>query len=363
MRTLSKLAIVALPAAAACGPVGTKGLDLTAPVTQPPAAADAQAPASGADGQASSSGGSAPGGYSVDGSKVYDSNHVAHVFHGVGRPSLEWSTSGQYLSLADYMAMASWKANVVRVSLNEDFWLTGSPQYSASYPAVVDQQIQWAESAGLDVIVDLHWSDKGDFATAPAQQRMADAHSVTFWTQVATRYKGDGRVMFELYNEPHDVPWDVWLSGGPSGDGFTVAGMQQLNDAVRQTGAMNLVFIAGLDWAFDLSGVPTHRVVGPNIVWVSHPYAQNARQLAPSWNGAFGYLATTDPVMLTEFGDTSSCETAFDSQLISYADTLGISWSAYAWFVSGCSFPSLIDDWTGVPSAFGQIVKSALLAY
>jgi hypothetical protein len=66
---------------------------------------------------------------------------------------------------------------------------------------------------------------------------------------------------------------------------------------------------------------------------------------------------------LTEFGDTSSCETAFDSQLIAYADMLGISWSAYAWFVSGCMFPSLIGDWTDTPTAGGQVVKSALLSY
>jgi len=349
---------------AACGPIGSKAVAVSEPAPQeitdaepnPPTAADSE-------GGAAASGAAAPGGYSVEGPTVYDSNHVAHLFHGVDRPSLEWNSAGEFLSAQDYAAMASWKANVVRISLNQDFWLPGGTQYSPGYPAVVDQQIQWAEAAGLDVLVDLHWSDKGDFATPAAQQRMADAHSITFWGQVADRYKGDGRVMFELYNEPHDVPWGVWLDGGPSGDGFTVAGMQQLNDAVRQTGAMNLVFIAGLDWAFDLSGVATNRVKGPNIVWVSHPYAQNAQQQPASWSDAFGYLRATDPVMLTEFGNTSSCDTTFDSQLISYSDMLGISWSAYAWFVSGCAFPSLISDWTAVPTASGQVVKSALLSY
>jgi endoglucanase len=346
---------------AGCGPIGVKGV--TEVDTPPPSEAGdaASTPDSGA--AQPGSGPIAPHGYSVEGPTVYDSNHVPHVFHGVDRPSLEWSPIGQYLSEQDYEAMATWKANVVRISLNQDFWLAGGSQYFAGYPGVVDQQIQWAESAGLDVIVDLHWSDRGDFNTTAAQQRMADAHSVTFWSQVAARYKGDGRVMFELYNEPHDVPWSVWLDGGPSGDGFTVAGMQQLNDAVRQTGALNLVFIAGLDWAFDLSGVATNRVRGSNIVWVSHAYGQNAQQQAGSWYAAFGYLKATDPVMLTEFGSTSSCATAYESALISYADTLGISWSAYAWFVSGCAFPSLIADWTGTPTASGQVVRSALMSY
>jgi|HubBroStandDraft_2_1064218.scaffolds.fasta_scaffold50486_2 endoglucanase len=377
----AKLAILISVGAAACGPIGAKGVALSEPTPQTSVdsgstqaafdagaglvAFDAEAGLAASDSGAGSqaSGGIVPGGYSVEGPTVYDSAHVAHLFHGVDRPSLEWSSSGQFLSAADYMTMAGWKANVVRISLNQDFWLPGGSQYSAGYPAIVDQQVQWAEAAGLDVILDLHWSDKGDFGVTAAQQRMADAHSITFWSQVADRYKDDGRVLFELYNEPHDVPWNVWLNGGPSGDGFTVAGMQQLSDTVRQTGATNLVLIAGLDWAFDLSGVALNRVRGTNIIWVSHPYAQNARQQAASWGAAFGYLRATDPVMLTEFGDTSSCETAFDSQLIAYANMLGISWSAYAWFVSGCAFPSLIGDWTGVPTAGGQVVKNALLSY
>jgi endoglucanase len=349
----------------ACGPIGSKAVavvDLSS--SQGVVDASESPPLSaGPDAGGSDASSIAPGGYSVEGPTIYDASHVAHLFHGVDRPSLEWSAIGQALSAQDYANMASWKANVVRISLNQDFWLPGGSQYSAGYPAIVDQQIQWAEAAGLDVLIDLHWSDRGDFDTTAAQQRMADAHSVTFWTQVAGLYQGDGHVMFELYNEPHDVTWSVWLDGGPSGDGFMVAGMQELYDTVRQTGAQNLVFIAGLDWAFDLSGVATNRVRGSNIVWVSHPYAQNAQQQPSSWFGAFGYLRATDPVMLTEFGNTSSCDTTYDSQLIAYTDAHAISWSGYAWFVSGCAFPSIISDWAGTPSAAGQVVKSALLSY
>ncbi len=54
---------------------------------------------------------------------------------------------------------------------------------------------------------------------------MADQNSVTFWADVANKYKGDGRVIFELYNEPPDVSWDVWVERrSERRDGFTVAG-------------------------------------------------------------------------------------------------------------------------------------------
>ena len=101
---------------------------------------------------------------------------------------------------------------------------------------------------------------------------MADDNSLTFWSEVATRYKGDGRVLFELYNEPHDVSWGVWKSGGDDGVGWHAAGMQQLHDAVRAAGAENLVIVGGLNWAFDLSGVPRSRISGHNIVYATHPY-------------------------------------------------------------------------------------------
>jgi len=357
--------------AAACGPVGASGggggaagaasAPAAVPSGGPPGSGDASVPSADA-GAAPPADGGAAGGYTVDGPTVYDAARRPHLFHGVDRPSLEWASTGDMLSQDDYRVMASWKANVVRIALNQDFWLSDSPAFDAGYAALVDQQVQWAEGAGLDVILDLHWSDRGDYAQMPGQQRMADAHSVTFWTQLASRYKGDPRVLFELYNEPHDVSWDVWLNGGPSGDGFTVTGMQALYDAVRAAGASNLVVIGGLQYAFDLSGVATHRVKGRDILWATHPYNQKGKQPS-NFDAAFGTLAGTDPVIATEFGDTTSCAADYSSAVLAYADAHHISWTAWAWFVSGCTFPSIISDWSGTPNAAGQVVKTALAGY
>ena len=103
----------------------------------------------------------APGGYYVNGNTICTADGQPHLFHGVDRPSLEWSPDGDHLSAADFQLMSTWKANVVRVALNQDFWLSGSPYYDADYAARVDSAIGWAEDAGMDVILDLHWSDAG----------------------------------------------------------------------------------------------------------------------------------------------------------------------------------------------------------
>jgi hypothetical protein len=313
----------------------------------------------------------APGGYYVNGNTVCTADAQPHLFHGVDRPSLEWSPRGVNLSPSDFDLMASWKANVVRIALNQDFWLPGSTLSDPTYPARVDNAINWAESAGMDVILDLHWSDRGVLGSCSTscQQVMADSNSTTFWSDVAGRYKNDGRVLFELYNEPHDVTWNVWKSGGNSGQGWTSVGMQQLYAAVRATGADNLVIAGGLNYAFDLSGVPSNRITGYNILYATHPYNYSGKTPA-AWDQAWGFLTATAPVIVTEFGDGSAaagdgtaCASAYSQDLITYADAHNASWTAWAWYPGGCKFPSVVSDWNGTPNAPGMVVKTALLGY
>ncbi len=307
----------------------------------------------------------APGGYYVSGNTVCTADGRPHLFHGVDRPSLEWSTAGENVSPEDFRLMASWNANVVRIALNQDFWISASPQFNPSYAPLVDRAVVWAETAGMDVILDLHWSDAGILGgcTSACQQMMPDVNSITFWSEVAARYRDDGRVLFELYNEPHDVSWATWKSGGTTSTGYQAVGMQQLYDTIRAAGAQNLVLIGGLDWGYDLSGVPANRISGYNIAYATHPYNSPGRR-PRNWDNSWGFLTQTDPVIVTEFGTaTSDCITDYSAQLIAYADAHATSWTAWAWYPGGCAFPALIDDWSATPSASGAIVKSALLGY
>jgi len=301
-------------------------------------------------------------GYTVHGNTVVGPDGRPHRFRGVARPSLEWNPAGEQLSLADYQRIAAWGANVVRIPLTQCFWLSDSPNYDAGYRARVDKNVEWANAAGLDVILDLHRSDRGTPSVWPAQQRMADRRSVQFWSQVAARYRNNRRVLFELYNEPHDVSWTVWRDGGNSGDGFVVAGMQELYDTVRATGADNLVIAGGLDFAYDLREVRSYALTGTNILYATHPYRPYANKLPNEWTTYWGYLADTHAVIATEFGDVSgNCAADYSAQLIDYAEAHGVSWLSWAWYPSGCSFPSLIADWSGTPTRAGEVVRAALM--
>jgi hypothetical protein len=176
----------------------------------------------------------APGGYYTNYATVCRADGTPHLFHGVDRPSLEWDSAGEWnnsggIPRSDFKAMAAWHANVVRIALNQDFWLAGATLHDPGYVDTVDRAVKDAEASGLDVILDLHWSDRGDLTVSKAgqgqgqaghadQQQMADINSKQFWSEVASKYQNDGHVLFELYNEPHDISWDVWLHGGIVGN-------------------------------------------------------------------------------------------------------------------------------------------------
>jgi hypothetical protein len=312
----------------------------------------------------------APCGYYVEGNQIYKYDGQVHMFRGLARPSMEWVAAGEMVGDADFDRMASWRPNVIRFSLNQDFYLPGAARSSASYPQLIAQWVRKVKERGMDVILDLHWTDRGNLAITQAQQdnngnplalmKMADQNSITFWTMVANQFKGDGRVIFELFNEPHDISWSVWRNGGTV-DGWQAAGMQQLYEAVRSTGAHNLVLIGGLDYAFDLSGVGANRITGYNIAYVSHPYGHFNNKQVGNFDAAFGTLSQSDPIILTEFGN-NNCNAQYYTDVISYAAPRRIGWTAWAWYPQGCTFPSLINDWNGTPSTTGQVIRNALMS-
>jgi hypothetical protein len=213
---------------------------------------------------------------STDGPKIVNNRGADVVLKGVTRPSLEWPAPifdgehhrlgyhGQWLSPSDIKTMRGWGANVIRIPLNQAFWLNSKPrEVIGSYKQIVDAMIYYAIEQNMAVILDLH-----RLLPDPPEGKMANTQSIDFWTDVAKTYATFGTVLFELFNEPHNLAQDKWLNGDKQ-----YAGYQQLYNAVRGAGANNLCIIGGLDWAYDLSFVKSDfGVKGTNIVYCSHPY-------------------------------------------------------------------------------------------
>jgi len=281
---------------------------------------------------------------------------------------------------ASIAAMAAWHVNSVRVPLNEDCWLgiNGVPAaYSGvAYQAAIAQYVELLHQQGLFVILDLHWAAPG---TVPATRQlvMADAdHAPSFWSSVATTFKADPAVIFDLYNEPTidtgdaqtSDPWTCWRDGCAidPGDGVAYAwhsaGMQQLVDAVRATGARQLVMAGGLAHANDLSGWLAHRPSDPagQLAASLHVYNFNACSAASCWTAQVAPVARQVPVITGELGE-DDCAGGFIDGYMGWADLTGVSYAGWTWDTWDCrSGPALISDYSGTPTAFGAAYRDHL---
>lgn len=257
------------------------------------------------------------------------------------------------------LAMTAWRIDAVRIPLNEDCWLgiNGTPaRYSGPrYRRAIEAYVTRLHRAHLLVVLDLHWS-------APATQRsvgqepMADLdHAPAFWVSVARAFKLDPAVVFDLYNEPHGISWSCWLSGCRMQTGWYAAGMQQLVDAVRSTGARQPVIATGLQWGSDLRGWLAHRPRDPahQLVAGLHVYDEHGCVSVSCWQRQYAPVARQVPVVTTELGQRE-CTGTFTSAYMSWADARGISYIGWAWNPAGCAFPALIRSWDGQPTPPGS---------
>ena len=350
----------------------------------------------------------------VSGDHFIDANNNTIQLRGVNLSGLEfvavqgWDASDPWGGVApNFTAIKTWKSNTVRLPLNEASWLgytcvdgTGAsrdPDPGHNYQATVKKAVADATAAGLYVIIDLHWTAPKNFCPL-AQNPMADTdNSLTFWTSIATTFKGYPNVLFELFNEPYlywltsgEVDWTVLMNGGTetayvtgNGSSYTanytwkVAGMQQMLDAVRATGATNVVLVAGTSWAQDLSlwavNKPTDSAKQLAAVWHAYPNSGTVgdpQAALPKW-GSIAYtwtasvLAAGYPVLTTEFGDHDAAGTVgapFVSNLLPWADAHGVSYTGWTWDPWSDADNVLIKDSSGTPTdGYGVYTKAHYL--
>jgi len=325
--------------------------------------------------RSAASGPAAIGGLHVSGNQLLNGAGQPIVLHGVDRSGSEYACiqgSGFFdgpSDAASVRAIAAWHTNAVRVPLNEDCWLgiNGAPAaYSgAAYQAAIAAYVDLLNQNGLVAILDLHWTAAGS-SQATGQTQMADAdHAPAFWTSVAGTFKSHGSVVFDLYNEPHDISWACWRDGGPGcGTGYTVAGMQSMVDAVRGTGATNVLMLGGLAYANDLSQWLAYRPTDPqhNLIAAWHVYNFNSCNNAGCYDSHVAPVAQQVPLVAGEIGETD-CAHSFVDGLMGWLDAHAAGYVGWAWNTQDCaSFPSLISDYSGTPTNFGIGLKDHLAA-
>ena len=309
---------------------------------------------------------------SVSGNQLRGFNNAPVRLLGVNRSGTEyacvqgWGIFDGPSDTTSISAIASWHANAVRVPLNEDCWLgiNGvSPAYSGTtYQNAIVNYVQDLNQAGIVSILDLHWNAPGT-QLATGQQVMADAdHSPAFWSSVATTFRSNSGVMFDLYNEPHDISWPCWRDGCTTPGGWNNAGMQSLVTAVRAMGAQQPIMLGGLGYSSDLSQWLSYEPSDPanQLVASFHLYNFGGCTTASCWNSVIATVAASVPVVTGELGE-NDCGHGFIDSYMAWADAHNVSYLGWTWDTWDCSSgPALITDYNGTPTAFGAGLKNHL---
>jgi endoglucanase len=285
---------------------------------------------------------------------------------GVNRSGLEYSSSLSTAGITgeelDQIVM-HWGANVIRVPFNQQWALS-----SAAYRAELDLLIAEAAQRGAYVLLDLQWIDaqtergKNSDGTSNFVPPLPDVDSIALWRELARSYRDEAAVLYDIFNEPHDpLPDDTvpFLGINESGQTFplrkrvvTMKEWQpwaiQLVSAIRAEHPEALVFVPGVNWAYDLGGFPLPGI--DNVVYSTHVYPNKG----DNWDAAFGDLSSRYPVFLGEFGGAEG-DLQWGQSLLKYLDGRSLGWAAWSW----ADHPHLVGA-NFEPTPFGSLVQSAL---
>jgi len=296
-------------------------------------------------------------GLHIVGNHFIDENRNIIILRGVNRWSLEFSCGDGHFTPNDFRAIRSWGANAVRIPLNENRFLF---HYDCSnYVDIVKQAVKNAENAGLYVILDLQWVEPYNNNQPGMIYPMPDSKARDFWKELASTYANDDLVLFEVYNEPHDVSWKIWRNGGQVSN-YQAVGMQELTTLINSIAPNRVVIIGGLGWSYDLSRIQQgYAISGRNIAFTTHLY-NNANEQPTDWQRAFGVIAKTAPVIATEFGQSDFGFT-YNGQVMNYFEHLKTGYLAWAWVANNDNNPTLLKSWNGTPSDYAKPIHDLML--
>lgn len=291
----------------------------------------------------------------VSGNKIMESTGRQFIPYGfvvwcLSDPNLSCNqhTSQYPVSDSDKITAAAnfWHANTVRIQVAWENLFSGpGGSVNNSFLSELDSEVNLANSYHMVAII-TEQTERYNGSVFP------DSNSVNFWNFMASHYKNNPMVFFDLFNEPRLFPsmfiggsdsqvWNIWQNGGTvilnsNNQSTTFVGMQTLVNTIRAVGANNIIIAEGNNKDQDLSELSTHLLSGNNIAYGTEPSLRPGGSTPDGtpaeWQSNWGNLAQSYPIMMEAFIDTpgdSSCNTNSPTllpQLLNYlqANNLGL---------------------------------------
>ncbi|MGQ0697328.1 MAG: cellulase family glycosylhydrolase [Panacagrimonas sp.] len=338
-------------------------------------------------------------GLSVVGNQIHNADGQSVFVHGVNRMGHEyhciqgWDFGHGPQDQKVLDGMKSWNINAVRVLLNEHCWLdidtNGTITNAYMGKPYRDAVVAWVSlitANNMIAIVDLHASAAGT-RLALGQDPMPNVdHSIDFWRDVASTFKGNSSVMLELFNEPTPEnatrtatfaqKWRCLLDGREACAGllpdlhagyagftgsrldYLAVGVQELVSTIRATGATNIILAPGIDYTGKVADWPRYKPYDPldnlAVSWHTYNYGTSCSDEA-CWNYNLGNTWLSAPIVLTEFGVNRCDDGAFNKAFMTYIQKKKQGFLGFVWqTVKDCEGHALVTDAYGSPSQYGR---------
>lgn len=312
-----------------------------------------------------------PGGLRVSGNQIVHQNRVVRLRGvGVGDPVLD----RRERPFADYRILRErWNANTVRLSVHPLIW-RDAEDFGGREEVLrwFREEINAALRAGHYVILDWHitgWPD--GFARPSEHGEREGLHDSSFelakdfWDAAAREFGGDGRIAFELWNEPVRGPDDWkpnpadWIELRPY--------LEELTEIVRRH-SQNMVIVSGGNWAYCLAGIRDNPPSDANTAIAWHVYAGKELNDEKRWAVAFDEIHRDFPVIVTEWGFAETGQPHYRGNFKDFGEKFArrwligrdLHWVAWCWHPT-VGPPLLESDWK-TPTAFGSVVGKMLRA-
>lgn len=167
---------------------------------------------------------------------------------------------GRYYTKDDYERIAAAGFDTVRIPVRWNAYTGPGPDYRLhpDFVEMVEQQLEWAHDAGLNIILNIHHFD--ELMENPEEQL---PRFRVIWNQLAARYANlPDSVWFEVLNEPHKE-----LKGA-----IMRQAQAQALAIIRQYDADRVVILGGEEWSGIRSLGSNLATEDPNVVYTFHYY-------------------------------------------------------------------------------------------
>lgn len=259
-----------------------------------------------------------------------------------------YSTTYTYPSNAEVDYFVGKKMNTLRLPFRwERLQRTLGGAFDSAEQGYMDSFVSYATGKGAYVVLDPHNYARynGNNVIGASGSSVTQAHFADFWSRLATRYKGNSKVIFALMNEPHDMSTSLWVSNANA----AIA-------AIRATGATNLILVPGNHWSGAHSWTTTDNATemlkitdsGNNYVFEVHQYLDGdssgtsatcvsstigAERMAAftAWlkaNNKKGFLGELAGA------NNATCQAAITGQLQHLKDNASV-WVGWTWWAAG----------------------------